>query len=67
MKRKILILGFALVAVAFVMFYYLRSEGSAPKGQQPLVRLDSSNVVDLKEAFNGAANSVRVVVMLSPT
>jgi len=68
MKRKIMILGLVLAAIGLLVFYYYYYAGSTvPEGQQPLVRLNSSNVAQLKETFNGAANSVRLVVMLSPT
>jgi len=53
------------VALLLVWYFYLGS--SAPTGQQPLVRLDASNIESLKQAFNDAKDSVRVMVMLSPT
>jgi hypothetical protein len=68
MKRKVIILGFVLAAIGLLVFYYYYYGGSnVPYGQQPLVRLNSSNVAQLKDAFNDSANSVRVIVMLSPT
>lgn len=67
MKRKRIILGSVLAAISFLVFYYFFWGSTVPNGQQPLVRLNSSNVASLKDAFNGSANSVRIVVMLSPT
>lgn len=67
MKRKGIIVVSVLVAIAFLGFYYFYWGSTAPNGQQPLVSLNSSNVASLKDAFNGSANSVRLVVMLSPT
>jgi len=68
MKLKVIPIAFVLAATGLLIFYYYYYAGSTvPNGQQPLVRLNSSNVAQLKERFNGAANSVRVVVMLSPT
>ena len=67
MKRKGIILLSVLAAILFLVFYYFYLGSTVPNGQQPLVRLNSSNVASLKEAFNGSANSVRLVVMLSPT
>ena len=67
MKRKGVILGSVLAAIAFLAFYYFYWGSTVPNGQQPLVRLSSANVTSLKDAFNGSANSVRLVVMLSPT
>ena len=67
MKRKGIIVVSVLAAIAFLVFYYFYWGSTVPNGQQPLVRLNSSNVAAVKDAFNGSANSVRLVVMLSPT
>jgi hypothetical protein len=69
MKRKYLIYGLLGVVGAIVLFviYYLYLGSTAPTGQQPLVRLDNSNIDSLKKSFSDSADSVRVVVMLSPT
>ena len=69
MKRKYLLYGLATLVLAIVLFvvYYLYLGSRVPAGQQPLVRLDSSNVESLKKSFNESADSVRVMVMLSPT
>jgi hypothetical protein len=67
MKRKGVILGSVLAAIAFLAFYYFYWGSTVPNGQQPLVRLNVSNIGSLKNAFNESANSVRVIVMLSPT
>jgi hypothetical protein len=65
-RRKGMILG-SVVAFGFLVFYYLYGGSTAPKGQQPLVRLNSANLASLKDAFNGSANSVRLLVLVSPT
>ncbi|HZE70495.1 MAG TPA: hypothetical protein VE135_13345 [Pyrinomonadaceae bacterium] len=69
MKRKQVIYGLVAVVGAIVLFvvYYLYLGSTAPSGQQPLVCLDNSNIDRLKKSFNESADSVRVVVMLSPT
>lgn len=69
MKRKRIIYGLAAVVGATLLFlvYYLYLGSAAPVGQQPLVRLDQSNIDSLKKSFNDSADSVRVMVMLSPT
>ena len=69
MRRKPVIYGLVAVAGAIVLFvvYYLYLGSTAPSGQQPLVRLDNSNIESLKKSFNDSADSVRVIVMLSPT
>jgi len=63
--KKIVLLN--LAAIAFLVFYYFYGGGAVPSGQQPLVRLDSSNVASLRDAFNGSTNSIRLLVLLSPT
>jgi hypothetical protein len=66
MKRKrVIVLG--LAAVAFLAFYHFYGGSAVPSGQQPMVRLNTSNIASLSDAFNGSANPVRVLVLLSPT
>ena len=69
MRRKSVIYGLVAVVGAIVLFvvYYLYLGSAVPTGQQPLARLDNSNIVSLKKSFNDSADSVRVTVMLSPT
>ena len=69
MKRKHVMYGLAAVLVAIAVFivYHLYLGSSAPSGQQPLVRLNNTNIDSLKKSFNDSADSVRVMVMLSPT
>ncbi len=66
--KKFLIITLA-IAVMFVglLALYLYAGTTVPTGQQPLTRLNDSNFSSLKDAFNESANSVRVIVMLSPT
>ena len=69
MKRRHIVLS-VLAAAGFLILYisyYLYGGSATPKGQQPLVGLNGSNLSSLKDAFNGSANSVRVLVMLTPT
>ena len=65
-RRKGTIFG-SVAALALLVFYYLYGGSTTPKGQQPLVRLNSSNLASLKDAFKGSANSVRLLVLVSPT
>ena len=69
MKRKHVIYGLLAMVGAIVLFlvYFLYLGSTAPSGQQPMVRLDSSNIDSLRKSFNESADSVRVTVMLSPT
>ena len=65
-KFLIIFLVIAAIGVGFLA-YYLYAGSTVPAGQQPLARLNDSNLSSLKNSFNDSANSVRVIVMLSPT
>ncbi len=65
-RRKQITFG-SLVGFALLVFYYLYGGSTVPKGQQPLLRLNSSNLASLKDGFNGSASSVRLLVLVSPT
>ena len=64
-----MIYALMVVAGAILLFavYYLYLGSTVPAGQQPIVHLKDSNFDSLKESFNESADSVRVMVMLSPT
>lgn len=66
MKRRQIVV-FGLAGVVLLAFYYFYGGSAVPSGQPPLVRLNSSNVASLRDEFNGSANSVRLLVLLSPT
>jgi hypothetical protein len=69
MKRKRIFYASLAVVIAIALFvvYYLYLGSTVPASQQPLVRLDTSNFESLKKSFNESADSIRVIVMLSPT
>jgi len=67
MRRKSIILFGSIAAIAFLSLYYFHGGSTVPNGQQPLVRLNGANLVSLKNAFNGSTDSVRVLVLVSPT
>jgi hypothetical protein len=56
-----------IVAIMVLVLYYLYGGSTVPNGQQPLVRLHPNNLASLKNAFNQTADSVRVLVLVSPT
>lgn len=66
-KRIIYIALMGVLAVALFAIFYLYVGSTVPDGQQPLVHLNASNLDSLKKSFNESADSVRVMVMLSPT
>ena len=65
-RRLIIVLAIVVIGLGLVG-YYLYGGSTVPNGQPPLVRLTDSNFSSLKDSFNSSANSVRVIVMLSPT
>ena len=65
MKKLLIIVAIAAIGVGYLA-YYLYGGSTVPTGQQPLVRLTDS-LSTLKDSFNDSSNSVRVIVMLSPT
>lgn len=67
MIRKPIIILTALIIVGLGWSYYSRKGGTAPKEQHQLVFLDSSNINSLKTSFDEAHDSVRVLLLLSPT
>ena len=65
---KIRALFLALLAVLLGAFaWYLWAERHPPAGQPPLVTLDTVNLDTLRGEFNGHADKVRIVILLSPT
>ena len=67
-KRRLIIIVIAVVVAGLgLVAYYLYGGSTVPGDQQSLVRLTDANFSSLKDSFNGSANSVRVIVMLSPT
>jgi len=66
-KPTIYVVLALVIVIALLLVYYFYLGSSVPVGQQPLVRLDSSTVESLKKTFNESKDSIRVMVMLSPT
>ena len=68
MKRRSLVLVlFLLVALAGGFSWYLWGERHTPAGQPPLATLTAASLETLRSEFNGHADKVRIVVLLSPT
>ena len=66
MKRRSIGLGLTALAV-FAGLFYLYGGHQAPSGQAPLADLNSANLSELKDEFNGDKANVRILVLLSPT
>jgi hypothetical protein len=59
----ILVVGIAAALVGQQQF----GTHHVPAGQPPLVHLDAGSLETLRDDFNAAQDSVRVIVLLSPT
>ena len=66
MKRRSIGLGLTALVV-FASLFYLYGGHQTPSGQAPLADLNSSNLRELKDEFNGSHANVRMLVLLSPT
>ena len=62
MRRKISILAIAVMAALVAACGH-----QAPAGQPALISLNRDNFSALKDSFNSAPGSVRVIALLSPT
>ena len=66
--KKAAFLGGALVLCGLLAAgYYVFAPRETPPGQPPLKVLEDSGAGEFERQFNAAADSVRVVVLLSPT
>lgn len=66
MKRRALFIGVLGVLVALAALY-LWGPSKAPPGQELLLALTGSNFSEFEAAFDKAADSPRLVLLLSPT
>jgi hypothetical protein len=57
------VVGVVLVAALF----YFYGGSHAPAGQPPLESVTAQNIDDIRNQFNSAEDSVRVLLLLSPT
>jgi hypothetical protein len=66
MKRRLI--GVAVAAVlALLAAAYLWGPGSAPRGQEPVVKLSEENPAEFEKAFDADSDVPRLVLLLSPT
>lgn len=61
------IAGLVVIIAAAVLGYQQFGTHEAPKGQPALVHLDVASLERLRTDFNAAQDSVRLIVLLSPT
>jgi hypothetical protein len=67
MTRRSLLLMALMVALLAAIAYDRLTPGPTPEGQPPLVTIDPAALEQLRADFNAAAESVRIIVLLSPT
>ena len=60
---------FAIAAALLLcgVLFYLYGGHETPSGQPPLAELQAGNFAAIENAFNAAADDVRVLLLLSPT
>ena len=63
--RKRFALAFATAAIA--LFAFIAFQHKTPEGQAPLTSLTQDNFHDFESTFNSSSDSVRLLVLLSPT
>ena len=66
MKLRYIVVALVVALVAGGLFYFYGGS-QAPAGQAPLTSLTAENVAEVKNQFNAAKDSVRVLLLLSPT
>ena len=64
MKKTLLA---ALAAALLFAAYYAYAPRHVPANQAPLASITSESFPEIQQAFNGAADRVRLLVLLSPT
>ena len=67
MKSRTAIFAIGAVAALVAALYFFYGGQQAPAGQPALVSLNTGNFPALKDSFNSAPRSVRLIAMLSPT
>ena len=61
------LIGLAAVLIALLAGFYFSQTGRASAAQPPLTMIDSQALSGMQAEFDGAASSVRVILLLSPT
>ena len=63
--KRLAVVAAVLVLAGLLMYFYAGHQ--TPPGQPPLTLLTEQNFGSIAEAFNGAKDDVRVLLLLSPT
>jgi hypothetical protein len=67
MKRHRILILVCVAVILGALLYYFYGGSTPPAGQHELVRLNTANFADLRQAFNADVDRVRLIAMLSPT
>ena len=67
MKKKRVIVLASIAVVLLLVVAYLWGPSSVPPGQKPFVALSNTNFSDFENAFDGNLDTLRLVLLLSPT
>jgi|HubBroStandDraft_4_1064222.scaffolds.fasta_scaffold760534_2 hypothetical protein len=67
MKSKTAIFAIGAIAALVGAFYLFYGGRETPPGQPALLSLNRGNFSVLKDSFNSAPRSVRLIALLSPT
>jgi hypothetical protein len=67
MKRSRLLIAIVISLVFGGLLFYFYGGSVTPAGQHPLVSLSAGNFDGLRNDFNTARGTVRVIALLSPT
>jgi hypothetical protein len=66
-RRGLFLIGLGILMGISAVLYLRYGPRQTPPGQPPFVRLNSGDFHLLIERFNSSADSLRVLVMFSPT
>jgi hypothetical protein len=67
MKKALVILAVVVALVVGLASWMALQPRGTPTGQPPLESLNPQNFADFVRAFNSSAQSVRLLLLLSPT
>jgi hypothetical protein len=67
MSRKTSIVAIGAIVALVAAFYVFYGGQETPSGQPGLLSLNRGNFSALKDSFNSAPDSVRLIALLSPT
>ena len=67
MSRKTFLFAVAALLLLVALVYWLNGGHQTPPGQPALLSLSQGNFSEVKNSFNNASRSIRLIALLSPT